>query len=589
VNGYRWFRGFNDYDNWQASGVSGQGARSFYYPPKPQRCADCHMPLVSSNDPAAKNGKVRSHRFPGANTALPFVNHDAAQLKVVQDFLQDGQISVDVFGISRTAETPSAETGADVAPQAGRATEPRLSSTFAVGEESAQFGAAAITPPGPQAEVLAPLDKVPVSVRRGESIRVDVVVRTRKVGHFFPGGTVDAFDVWVELEAVDDKGRVLLHSGAVADEGRGPVDPGAHFYRSLQLDEHGNPINKRNAWATRSVAYVRLIPPGAADTVHYRLRIPDNAGDRIFLRAKVNYRKFAWWNTQWAFAGVRDTSRPNPSVTRSYDDGPWVFTGDTSKVSGQVKAIPDIPLTVMAHAEASLAVVDRAAPLAPVKPFLDASVRERWNDYGIGLLLQGDLRGAEAAFTNVTTMDPAYADGPVNVARVRVQEGDVTAAIPMLEKALTMAPRLAKAHYFLGTALRTLGRYDEALDHLRIAAEEYPRDRVVLNAIGRIHFLQRRFDEAITTFGQVLLVDPEDLQAHYNLMLCYQGVGNAALAAREQALYTRFKADEAAQAITGPYRLRSPDDNNERQQIHEHGRMGAERLDAARASAISTN
>ena len=38
VNAYRWFRGFNEYDNWQASGVSGEGARSFYYPPKPQRC-----------------------------------------------------------------------------------------------------------------------------------------------------------------------------------------------------------------------------------------------------------------------------------------------------------------------------------------------------------------------------------------------------------------------------------------------------------------------------------------------------------------------------------------------------------------------
>ena len=566
VNSYRWFRGFNDYDNWQASGVSGQGARSFYYPPKPQRCADCHMPLVSSNDPAAKDGKVRSHRFPGANTALPFVNRDAAQLKVVQDFLRDGQISVDVFGITRIAET-----GPGVQPQDVRATEPRLSSTFAVGEESAQFGAVATAPAAPQAEVLAPLDKVPVSVRRGESVRVDVVVRTRKVGHFFPGGTVDAFDVWVELEAVDDKGRVLLHSGVVADEGKGPVDPGAHFYRSLQLDEHGNPINKRNAWATRSVAYVRLIPPGAADTVHYRLRIPNDAGDRITLRAKVNYRKFAWWNTQWAFAGVRDPSHVNPSVTRSHDDGRWVFAGDTSKVSGQIKAIPDIPTTVMAQAEASVAVVDRAAPLPLIKPFLDQSVRERWNDYGIGLLLQGDLRGAEAAFTNVTAMDPAYADGPVNVARVRLQEGDVTAAIPMLEKALAIAPRLAKAHYFLGTALKTLGRYDEALDHLRVAAGEYPRDRVVLNQIGRIQFLQRRFDEAIATFGQVLLVDPEDLQAHYNLMLCYQGVGNGALAAREQALYARFKADESAQAITGPYRLQSPDDNNERQQIHEHG------------------
>ena len=58
------------------------------------------------------------------------------------------------------------------------------------------------------------------------------------------------------------------------DGGKGPVDPGAHFYRSLQIDAHGNPINKRNAWATRAVVYVHLIPPGAADTVHYRLKIP---------------------------------------------------------------------------------------------------------------------------------------------------------------------------------------------------------------------------------------------------------------------------------------------------------------------------
>ena len=50
VNSYRWIRGFNEYDNWQGSGVSGQGARSFYYPPTPMICSDCHMPLVRSND-----------------------------------------------------------------------------------------------------------------------------------------------------------------------------------------------------------------------------------------------------------------------------------------------------------------------------------------------------------------------------------------------------------------------------------------------------------------------------------------------------------------------------------------------------------
>ena len=147
-------------------------------------------------------------------------------------------------------------------------------------------------------------------LRRGESARLDVVVRTRKVGHFFPGGTVDAFDVWVELEVVDSNGKEIFHSGSLDDGGKGPVEPGAHFYRSLQLDEHGNPINKRNAWATRSVAYVRLIPPGAADTVHYRLRMPEDCGDRLTVKAKLNYRKFAWWNTQWAFAGVRDPGAP---------------------------------------------------------------------------------------------------------------------------------------------------------------------------------------------------------------------------------------------------------------------------------------
>ena len=163
-------------------------------------------------------------------------------------------------------------------------------------------------------------------MRRGESARVEVVVRTRKVGHFFPGGTVDAFDVWVEFEATDDRGRTLLHSGAAADGGSGPVDEGAHFYRSLLLDGHGNPINKRNAWAARSVAYVRLIPPGAADTVHYRLQIPKDAGDRIYLKAKVNYRKFAWWNTQLAFAGVRDPQQPSFALSPHFDDGRWVFT-----------------------------------------------------------------------------------------------------------------------------------------------------------------------------------------------------------------------------------------------------------------------
>jgi hypothetical protein len=568
VNAYRWFRGFNEYDNWQASGVSGEGARSFYYPARPQKCADCHMPLVASHDPAARGGQVHSHRFPAANTALPFVNRDQEQLKITQDFLRDKQVTVDVFGL-----VPG------VGPEKGEersvaGAEPRLASTFAVGEESLNAGPprAVLAAPAP---VIAPLDKVDPALRRGESARVEVVVRTRKVGHFFPGGTVDAFDVWVELQAVDSNGKTIFHSGRVEEGGQGPVEPGAHFYRSLLLDEHGNRINKRNAWMARSVAYVRLVPPGAADTVHYRLRIPDDCGDRITLRARVNYRKFSWWNTRWSFAGVRDPAQATFSLSPAHDDGRWLFTGDTAHVSGQIKAIPDIPITVMAAAEASLRILPKNAPPPAVQPLLDRSVRERWNDYGIGLLLQGDIKGAEAAFLGVTEMEPEYADGWVNVGRARLQEGNMAGAEEVLRRALAVDPNLAKTHFFLGTVLKALGRYDEALEHLRAAGAQYPRDRVVRNQAGRVLFLERRYREAIAELQRVLAIDPEDLQAHYNLMLCYQGLGDATMARKEEALYQRFKADESAQFITGPYRQLHPEDNNERQQIHEHGSAGA--------------
>jgi hypothetical protein len=67
----------------------------------------------------------------------------------------------------------------------------------------------------------------------GSTARVDVVVRTRKIGHFFPAGTVDAFDTWLELQARTPTGRVFSGAATWRITAAGPVDPGAHFYRSL--------------------------------------------------------------------------------------------------------------------------------------------------------------------------------------------------------------------------------------------------------------------------------------------------------------------------------------------------------------------
>jgi len=565
VNNYRWIRGFNDYDNWQASGVSGQGARSFYYPPKPQQCADCHMPLVPSKDFGNLNGFVHSHRFVAANTAVPTSYGDAEQVGEVEKFLK-GALSVDILALAE--EPPEGPEG----PGGGRPGQelPQLASTFAVGEESsAGLGGPGLIA-GTVTKLVAPLSRLAGSVRRGETVRVEVVVRTRRLGHFFPGGTVDAFDCWLELQARDSRGRVIFWSGEAADNGRGPVEPGAHFYRSLQLDAHGNPINKRNAWSTRATMYAHLIPPGAADAAHFRLKVPEDCGDAIILTAKLNYRKFAWWNTHWAFAGIRDPLQPAHDATKDYDDTHWAFTGDVSGVSARSKQIPDVPTVVIAENAATVAVAPRSSSPFTETLKLDPRDRERWNDYGIGLLLQGDLKGAERAFEVVTRLDPKYADGWVNVARTRIQEGNTEAAKPFLEKALELNARLASAHFFYGLAHKADGKYPEAFEEFSRAAALYPRDRVVRNQMGRMLFLQRKYAQAVAELEKTLAVDPEDLEAHYNLMLCYRGLGNDALAAREEKLYLRFKADEASRAITGPFKLAHPEDNNEAQPIHEH-------------------
>jgi Flp pilus assembly protein TadD len=564
VNNYRWIRGFNDYDNWQASGVSGQGARSFYYPAKPAACSGCHMPELDSNDPGNRNGKIHSHRFATANMAVAYANQDEAQMRETEKLLKSGFITVDIF-----AASPVEQTGRQTEMQRRSTEGPQLNSTFAVGEEAEQPGQVVLREVG---KLSAPIDRAGAEFKPGSTVRVDVVVRTRKIGHFFPGGTVDSFDTWLELEGKDAEGKPIFWSGKVEDNGKGPVEPGAHFYRSYQLDGEGNPINKRNAFQTRSTLYVRLIPPGAADVVHYRVKIPANAKGPVSLTARLNYRKFSHYFTQYAYAGEPKPGQ-NPSlVSTSFENREYDFSPNNipKNVSGKIKdRIPDLPIVTLAAATAKLPLINGKVD-TKWEPVVRKEDRERWNDWGIGLLLQGDLKGAEYAFQKVTEAEPGYADGWVNIARALIQEGETDRAKPYIEKALQIDNSLARTHFFKAMIQKADGDYDGALESLRYVESKYPRDRVNLNQIGRILFLKKQYADSVNALHRVLDVDPEDVQAHYTLMLAYRGLGDGEKAAREELLFRRFKADESSQAITARRRLVSPEDNNERQTIHDH-------------------
>jgi tetratricopeptide (TPR) repeat protein len=520
------------------------------------------MPLVASNDPGNFDGSVHSHRFPAANTAVPFVNHDEKQLQVTKDFLTDGIVSVDIFAVS-----PIRTEGGAPEMRRRQTDTPVLSTGFAVGEEAESgAGPVLIREVG---EIAAPIDRARPVLSPGDTAKVDVVVRTRKVGHFFPGGTVDSFDVWLELQAFDADGRVIFWSGRVEDGGEGPVEPGAHFYRAFLLDEHGNPINKRNAFQARALLYARLIPPGAADVGHFKLKIPEDARGPIRLAAKLNYRKFSHYYTQFSYAGQPDPASAG-HFAKGFDDRDFTFlpANIPANVSGNIKdRIPNLPIVVLASAEAEIPLGDGPTQW---KPVVTAEDHLRWNDYGIGLLLQGDLKGAQHAFERVIEAKPDFADGWLNVGRALIQEGQTEAARPFVAKALEINDSLGRSHFFLAMIQKAEGDYDGALASLRRVEKQYPRDRVVLNQMARILFLKREYRQAIEVLGRVARVDPEDLQMHYTSMLCYRGLGDLENAAREETLFRRFKADESAQTITARIRRLSPEDNNERQPIHEH-------------------
>ena len=96
VNKVGWVQLQNQYDNWASSHWNQEGK-----PEQTVECRECHMPLVTSNDPAAgdsadynrssDDGKHRSHRFIAGNNVMPAllqVEGWEEQVALTEDWLQ---------------------------------------------------------------------------------------------------------------------------------------------------------------------------------------------------------------------------------------------------------------------------------------------------------------------------------------------------------------------------------------------------------------------------------------------------------------------------------------------------------------------
>ncbi|MEM6456752.1 MAG: tetratricopeptide repeat protein, partial [Acidobacteriota bacterium] len=498
VNDYQWLSTMNDYDAWQASSISGFGARSAYYPERPMTCNDCHMPSVEAPGEPSGRSHVASHRFAASNVGVAALSGSQAQMDAVVASLQRG-LTIDVFALTDLHAAPGAE---------------------------------------PLNTLYAPLDAMPAVLAPGEDARLDVVIRSREIGHYFPGGKMDVVDAWVELTAVDDRGRTLFWSGAT--DADGPVDPGAYFLRMRTIDGDAEAIEHRDDWRRRGRVYVRVLLPNTSRMARYRIALPsDYDGQMVTVTARLQYREQGHTFHSWVREGAEDA----PAV---------------------------VPIVTLAEDVVTLGVRDPTAPHPEPPKVLRAEDWERWNDYGIGMYFNRDRRTARIAFERTTEIDPENVDGWVNIGRTSMVEGDLDTAREMLQRAEKIDPDLARTIFLLGSVARAAGDNETAATYFHRALEQYPHDRSVRNALSQLLFLLGDYAAAAEQLQHVLRIDPENRGAHYSLARAYRALGDEERAALHQQRAERVQPNPAGSALTRAYRQAHPFENALTEPIHEH-------------------
>lgn len=507
-------RGQNHYDNYLLSGVSGVGARSFYYPEKAeQNCNGCHMPLLASNDfgakeyPGAEQPSVHDHLFVGANTGVPWFYGMDDAVATHQEFLKKC-MRVDIFGVREDGTV--------------------------------------------EGKLHAPLRPEVPTLQRGQTYLLETVIRTLKVGHLFTQGTVDSNEVWLEVKVTS--GERVLGSSGLLDE-RQEVDRWAHFVNNFVVDREGQRINRRNAQDIFVPLYDHQIAPGSGQTVHYKLEVPSDVTAPIKVELALKYRKFD--QEYMEFVGRIHNEKHMRPLRNNPPDRPYQN---------------ELPVTVLAQDVIVFPVEGVDASVS--NPPRDIPPWQRWNDYGIGMLLKGkaELRQAAEAFSAVEKLN-RY-DGPLNLARVYYREGRLDEATEALRRAALFkepaAPPWTLA-WLSGVVNREQGHLSEAERDLRSVLEDrtpqmiergfdFSRDYVVINELGLTLFTraqqtlgERRKGEretllkqAAAQFEKTLTLDSEDVTAHHNLALIYAQLGDTAKATEHRTLHQRYKGDDNA-------------------------------------------
>jgi TolB-like protein/Tfp pilus assembly protein PilF len=162
-----------------------------------------------------------------------------------------------------------------------------------------------------------------------------------------------------------------------------------------------------------------------------------------------------------------------------------------------------------------------------------AGIADCWADLGDDWVAPDDAYPrAKAAAARALEYDPNLADAMTSLGKVLCwYEWDFAAAARQLERAVSVNPSYAEAHYVLGTTLPAIGRLDEAIEEMRKAITLDPLSAQFSRWLGRFLLYSRDYAGAIAQNLKTLDLDAGYFQAYLDI-----GAAHLALGDPEQAL-----------------------------------------------------
>ncbi len=139
-----------------------------------------------------------------------------------------------------------------------------------------------------------------------------------------------------------------------------------------------------------------------------------------------------------------------------------------------------------------------------------------------------DWRSVETITEATAAGSPRSASALMDLAGLRVRQGDTTAQGELLIQAVAAFPESPRANYALGQYYQRQDDLAQAMAHYEIALTERPT-QTSLKAAMKLGFLNATSGEdeaAVKYFQRALRINPNEPGAHYNLALLFRNAGD---------------------------------------------------------------